>query len=121
VDDQASPKAVNFKAAALGRCPVCQKGKLFCGFLKVCESCSHCGTSFTKAGTGDGPVVFVILIAGFAACFGMMYMELTYSPPLWLQLAVWIPVAGLLSLLLMRPLKGLMLAAQLRHHIRDAS
>lgn len=113
------PKTVDFLAAALGRCPICKQGKLFCGFLKVCDTCSHCGSSFVKAGTGDGPVVFVILIAGFAACFGMMYMELAFSPPLWLQLAVWLPLSGLLSLVLMRPLKGLMIASQLKHRIKD--
>lgn len=30
------------------RCPVCGSGKLFRGFLKMNERCSHCGTRFER-------------------------------------------------------------------------
>ena len=110
---------VNFAAAAMGRCPICTKGKLFKSFLKLAARCSNCGTDFKAADTGDGPVVFVILIAGFATCFGMLYTFLAYNWPAWVHLVVWPVFACALSLGLMQPLKGLMVAAQLKNRVRD--
>lgn len=91
---------VNFAAAATGRCPVC-------------------GTDFRATDTGDGPVVFVRLIAGFASCFGMLYAFLAWNGPAWLYLVVWPLFACALSPGLMQPLKGLMVAAQLKNRFRD--
>ena len=48
-----------------GRCPNCGEGALFAGFLKVAPQCSTCGYDLGKADSGEGPAVFVILIAGF--------------------------------------------------------
>ncbi|MGZ3304586.1 MAG: DUF983 domain-containing protein [Asticcacaulis sp.] len=110
---------VSFLAAAAGRCPICGKGKLFRSFLKVASSCSNCGTSFKAADTGDGPVVFVLLITGFVTCFAMLYAFLAFAWPAWMHLVVWPAFACILSLGLMQPLKGLMVAAQLKNHVRD--
>ena len=109
-----------FLAAAIGKCPVCQKGKLFKSYLKVAKSCAACGQDFTAADTGDGPVVFVILIAGFVAGAGLLWSFFTF--PNWTpttHLMIWPAVAVIVSLLLMQPLKGLMIASQLRHKVRD--
>ena len=48
-----------------GRCPNCGDGDLFDGFLKVAARCEACGHDLARADSGDGPAVFVILIAGF--------------------------------------------------------
>jgi len=110
---------VDFLSAAAGRCPVCGKGRLFRSYLKVAESCACCGQNFRTADTGDGPVVFVILIAGFAACIGLMISLLAFGwPMLWL-LGVWPAFGVALSLILMPVLKGLMVASQLRNKVRD--
>ncbi|EGF89866.1 hypothetical protein ABI_42890 [Asticcacaulis biprosthecium C19] len=108
-----------FIAAALGRCPVCGQGKLFKSYLKVAETCKVCATDFKAADTGDGPVVFVILIAGFAACAGLLISFLAWNWSPATLLAVWPAFAVILSLILMPILKGLMVAAQIRHKIRD--
>ena len=110
---------VNFAAAAFGRCPVCGKGKLYRSYLKIADSCGACGANFKAAETGDGPVVFVILIAGFVACAGVMYSLLALNWPVTQLLIVWPAVAVVLSLILMPMLKGLMVASQLRHKVRD--
>ena len=99
-------------AGAAGRCPNCGKGHLFRGFLKVAPACEACGYDFAKADSGDGPAVFVILIAGFVVAFAAVFTEFTVHPPIWLHLLLWLPLTAILSLGLMRPLKGLMLAAQ---------
>ena len=54
------------------RCPNCGEGPLFAGFLKVSPRCEACGLDLAKADSGDGPAVFVILIAGFVVAFGAL-------------------------------------------------
>ena len=99
-------------AGLSGRCPNCGEGSLFEGFLKVAPTCNACGFDFAKADTGDGPAVFVILIAGFVIAFAALITEFKFRPPIWLHLLLWLPGTLALSLLLMRPMKGVMLAAQ---------
>jgi len=99
-------------AGLLGRCPNCGEGFLFEGFLKVSPACEACGYDFSKADSGDGPAVFVILIAGFVVAFGALFTEFALHPPVWVHLIIWLPATLIISLGLMRPLKGAMLAAQ---------
>ncbi|HVZ29652.1 MAG TPA: DUF983 domain-containing protein [Asticcacaulis sp.] len=108
-----------FLAATLGRCPACGQGKLFKSYLKLADACSACGTNFKTAETGDGPVVFVILIAGFTACIGLMVSLLVWNWPVERLLIVWPAVAVVLSVILMPMLKGMMVASQLRNKIKD--
>ncbi|MBW8882928.1 MAG: DUF983 domain-containing protein [Asticcacaulis sp.] len=110
---------VNFAAAALGRCPACGKGKLFRSYLKVADACKVCGRNFKAADTGDGPVVFVILIAGAIACAGAMISLLAWDWSMTRMMVVWPAVALVVSLILMPVLKGLLVASQLRHKVRD--
>jgi uncharacterized protein (DUF983 family) len=104
-----------FIAGARGRCPACGQGPLFEGFLKVAPRCPACGEDLASSDSGDGPAVFVILVVGFVAVFGAMFTEIAYHPPVWLPLAIWIPLAGGLCLALLRPMKGLMIAAHVRN------
>ena len=99
-------------AGVAGRCPSCGEGFLFDGFLKVAPACEACGYDFAKADSGDGPAVFVILIAGFVVAFGALFTEFALHPPVWVHLIIWLPATLIISLGLMRPLKGAMLAAQ---------
>jgi uncharacterized protein (DUF983 family) len=110
---------VSFLNAAMGRCPVCGKGRLFKSYLKVEEACKSCGQNFKSADTGDGPVVFVILIAGFVACAGLMVSFLSWNWDIKTLLMVWPTTAVVLSLVLMPVLKALMIASQLKHKVRD--
>jgi uncharacterized protein (DUF983 family) len=103
-----------------GRCPNCGEGFLFEGFLKVAPNCEACGCDFAKADSGDGPAVFVILIAGFAVAFAALFTEFTLHPPIWVHLILWLPGTLILSLALMRPIKGVMLAAQFMNKASEA-
>lgn len=112
--------AAPFIAGALGRCPNCGEGPLFTGFLRVAPRCAKCGFDLAKADSGDGPAVFVTFIAGFVAAFGLLFTEIAYRPPLWLEAVIWLPVAAVLCLGLLRPLKGLMIAAQFANKASQA-
>ena len=46
-------------------CPRCGKGKLFHGYLTLRPRCERCGFDYSFADAGDGPAVFIMLLAGF--------------------------------------------------------
>lgn len=121
-----APAGVNPLLAGLrGRCPHCGEGRLFVGFLKVAPACAACGFGLSHADSGDGPAVFVIIIVGFLVVFAALFTEVAYRPPIWLHLVLWLPLAAALCLGLLRPLKGLMIGAQIRNkaseHRRDGT
>lgn len=102
-------------AALKGHCPRCGEGKLFKGFVALQPQCSNCGLSYKFADAGDGPAVFVILFAGFIIVGLMFWVENTYEPPIWLHLAVFLPLTMIVCLGLLRPLKGLLIGLQYKN------
>jgi uncharacterized protein (DUF983 family) len=107
-------------AGAAGRCPNCGEGWLFEGFLKVSPRCEACGFDLAKADSGDGPAVFVILIAGFITAFGALFTMVAFRASVGVTLAIWLPLTLIISLGLLRPMKGLMLAAQFMNKASQA-
>ena len=53
-------------------CPRCGKGKLFAGFLTLRPRCEACGLDYAFADSGDGPAVFIILLAGLVVVFAAL-------------------------------------------------
>jgi len=101
-----------------GRCPRCCEGKLFRAFLKVDNNCSACGLDFTPHRADDLPAYLVIVIVGHLVVPMALMIETEYSPPVWLQLAIYLPITLMLSLLLLQPVKGAVVGLQwaLRMH-----
>ena len=79
-------------ARACLQCPRCGEGKLFAGFLSLRPSCSDCGLDYAFIDAGDGPAVFIILIAGFIVVFCALIVEVMYRPPFWLHAVLWVPL-----------------------------
>ncbi len=102
-------------AGAACRCPNCGRGPLFAGFLKVAPRCAVCGFDLTGADSGDGPAVFVITAVGFLVVFAALWSEIAFHPPAWVHLILWLPLGAGLALALLRPAKGLMIAAQAKN------
>lgn len=101
------------------RCPNCGRGPLFSGYLKVAPTCRACGFDLKAADSGDGPAVFIILIVGFLVGFAALWTEIAYSPPIWLHLALWLPLALILCLVLLPPFKGVLVALQFHHQASE--
>ena len=101
-----------------GRCPRCGEGKLFRAFLKVDNNCSVCGLDFTPHRADDLPAYLVIVIVGHLLVPVILWIETDYSPPVWLQLSIYLPFTVIASLLLLQPVKGAVVAVQwaLRMH-----
>ncbi len=97
------------------RCPRCGQGHLFQGFLNLAPSCEECHLDFGFADAGDGPAVFVILIAGFLVTGGALLTEVLYQPPYWVYALIWLPLAVLIPLALLRPFKATLVALQYKN------
>ena len=116
-----TPARINpIRAGLFCRCPNCGKGRLFSGFLKVVDTCAVCGFDFTRLNTGDGAAIFVMQIAGGIVVFSALFVEIAWSPPMWVHLVIFLPLVLILSLGLMRPGKGAMIALQVRNRAGQA-
>jgi uncharacterized protein (DUF983 family) len=116
-DQHARPSALS---SGLGcRCPRCGRGKLFKGFLTVRPQCEACGLNFQFIDSGDGPAFFVMSIVGVIVVGLAMWVEFAYEPRIWVHMALWIPLTLILSFLLVRPAKGLLIALQFQHKAEE--
>ena len=107
-----------FKRGFRGRCPRCGEGKLFRAFLKVDDHCPVCQLDFTPHRADDLPAYLVIVIVGHIIVPMILWIETDYSPAVSLQLAVYLPLTLIMSLLLLQPVKGAVVGVQwaLRMH-----
>jgi uncharacterized protein (DUF983 family) len=114
-----APAVSPYIAGLRCRCPRCGEGGLFDGFLSLAPRCQRCGLDYRFADSGDGPAVFVILIAGFVVVFAALMVEAFWRPPYWVHALLWLPLLLAISLGLLRPLKGLLIALQYHHKAEE--
>ncbi len=107
------------KAGLMARCPRCGEGALFSSFLTIAPRCETCKLSFSFADSGDGPAVFIILIAGLIIMVAVVTVEILYQPPYWVHAALWLPVTAIVCLGLLRPFKAILVALQYRHRAEE--
>ena len=100
------PLATALGRGLAGRCPVCGKGRIFDGFLRVAALCEHCGAPLGLARADDAPPYFVILIVGHIVIPAMLIMQKMADPPTWLLSVIFVPLTVVLAIGLLRPVKG---------------
>jgi uncharacterized protein (DUF983 family) len=88
------------------RCPVCGEGPVFGGFLRVVPECAVCGAPLGRLRADDAPPYVVIFLVGHLLVPVVFWVERAYEPPMWLHMAVWLPLFAVLCTLLLRPAKG---------------
>lgn len=101
------------------KCPRCGKGKLYQGFLNLRPACEACGLDYAFIDAGDGPAVFIILIAGFIVVGCALIVEIKYQPPYWVHAALWLPLILVTTLLPLRSMKALLIALQFHHQAAE--
>lgn len=116
---ESHPGISPYGAALAGRCPRCGAGPLYAGILKLAPECTSCGLDIAKYDQGDGPAAFAIFFVGFIVTGGVLWLELAYQAPYWLQAAIWLPATIILTLISVRLLKSWLLAAQFRHDAQE--
>lgn len=100
------------------KCPQCGDGRLFGKFLKVVPKCDACGEELYHHRADDMPAYIVMSIVGHIVVGLVMWAEFTYAPPVWVHWVLWLPLTLILTLALLQPVKGFIVALQwkLRMH-----
>ena len=101
------------------RCPRCGKGALFRNLLEIRERCDVCDLDLRQGDAGDGATVGVILVLGAIIVAMAIWVEVRFTPPLWLHAVIWPIVTTPLAILLMRPAKAALIALQYRHRATE--
>ncbi len=96
----------------LCKCPACGKGSAFNGYLKIRDSCLSCHEELSHHRADDFPPYLTIFIVGHIIVGSMLLVERSTDISTGVHLAVWIPLTIILSLALLRPLKGAVVGMQ---------
>lgn len=100
-----------------GRCPKCGKSHLFNGYLKVQDSCKSCGEALHHHRADDAPPYITMAIVGHLIVGIIFHVETSYEvEPLW-HLYWALPSMLILSLALLRPIKGMIVALQWANYL----
>lgn len=112
------PIAASLRRGFAQRCPACGEGALYYKYLKVNERCPHCGEELFHHRADDAPPYFTIVIVAHVIVGGLLMVEEAFSPPTWVQMAVWLPLTLIMSLWLLPRVKGALIGLQwaLRMH-----
>lgn len=78
-------------------------------------ACAVCGLDFGQSDTGDAGAVGVIMVLGAIIVGLAFWVEFRFNPPLWVHAILWPAVTLPLAVLIMRPVKAALVAAQFRH------
>jgi uncharacterized protein (DUF983 family) len=97
------------------KCPRCGEGGLYAGFVTLRPNCERCGLDYAFIDTGDGPAIFIIMIAGAIVVGAALIVEVKYQPPFWLHAVLWLPLILATTLLPLRSMKSLLIALQFHH------
>lgn len=91
---------------ALGRCPACGKTRLFCGYMQVVEKCPNCGAPLGQIPAESAPAYLTLILVALIVIGALVILNVTISPSTSLEAAVLLPLTIVLTLLLLRPIKG---------------
>lgn len=100
------------------RCPACGDGPLFARYLKLHPRCERCGLQLDEFRADDAPPYFTILLVGHIVVPGMLVLEQMQHPPSWVQMALWVPLTLVLTLLVLPRMKGAVIGFQWAQRIR---
>lgn len=105
--------------ALRGLCPRCGARTLFAGLATFAPKCRACGLDYSSFNVGDGPAAFLIFIVGGIVVGLAIWVELAFSPPFWVHILLWLPLAIVMTIGLLRLSKALLLALEYRHRARE--
>jgi uncharacterized protein (DUF983 family) len=91
---------------ARGLCPACGMTHAFAGYLRVVPQCAACGAPLGELRADDAPPYFTVFIVAHIVIGLMFATYQAFDPPVWVQLAIWLPTTLVMSVVLLRPIKG---------------
>ncbi len=95
---------------ARGQCPRCGGAALFRAWLKPVDACPHCRQDWSVQQADDFPAYIGIFVVGHLLAPVVIAMIGTFGLSAWLTLAVILPLAVALLLVMLQPTKGAVIA-----------
>ena len=99
------------------RCPNCGEGHMFAGYLKVADTCPHCGEALHHHRADDGPAYLTILVVGHLMAPLIHIVFVKFRPEPWIMAVGFTTGCVALSLYLLPRLKGFVVAIQWAKHM----
>ena len=92
-----------------GLCPNCSYKSVFIKYICLMDTCPNCSIRLDSERVGDGAAWFAMIITSILVGFGALILEINFHPKLWLHIVIWTPAILLLSIIILRPFKALLL------------
>jgi len=99
------------------KCPNCGEGRMFRAYLKVVDTCEHCGEELHHHRADDLPPYIAIMIVGHVLVAVMLHMEMVWHVPPVTYLYTMVPLAIVLPLLMLPSIKGAIVGLQWAHRM----
>ena len=95
-----------------GRCPSCGEGRMFRAYLKVADNCPVCHEELFHHRADDLPAYIVVSIVGHVMLSMAFWIEHLYAPAMWVHWVTLLPTGTAMTLGLLQPVKGAIVALQ---------
>jgi uncharacterized protein (DUF983 family) len=109
------PRRAAFRAMRRGfacRCPACGDAPLFRNYLKPVLACGACDEDLSHQRADDAPPYFTMLIVGHLLIPLMIGFVLATDLSNITHMMIWIPLAIVMTLALLQPVKGVIIGLQ---------
>lgn len=93
-------------------CPRCGGRGLFRAYLKPVDKCRHCGEDMSHQRADDAPPYFTMVIVGHIVVPLMLAVAMRVELSNLTHLMIWLPLALIMALALLQPIKGATIALQ---------
>ncbi|MBX9860287.1 MAG: DUF983 domain-containing protein [Sphingomonas sp.] len=103
------------QVALKGLCPRCGSRTLFKGWTQFADRCGVCGLDLSSFNVGDGPAAFLTLIIGAVIVALAITVELSFSPPFWVHIILWIPLTAIAVVGSLKMAKGALISLEYRN------
>ena len=102
------------------RCPACGRAGVFHGFIAIKPICSHCGVPLGRVRLELLPSYLTILLGLWVMGTIMFAVAQLWHPRLVPFIVLFVPICALFELAVVRPVRGLVLAAMLKMNVLRA-
>ena len=100
-------------------CPRCGERTLFAGLTRFADKCSSCSLDYNRFNVGDGPAAFLTMIIGALVVIGALWLQLSFEPPWWLHVILWVPLTTIGVIYGLRLSKAWLLVAEFRQRAEE--
>jgi uncharacterized protein (DUF983 family) len=100
------PMLTAIRRGAAGHCPACGSGRLFSTWLGIVPACANCGAPLGSISADDAPPYFTVFIVAHLVIGLQIALDRSVTLSVVTEMMIFLPGTVLLTLALIRPVKG---------------